>query len=142
MKGILSAKNFSKYLPSKNTSNMGKTLNKLNYSSFHSEEKTEPNAKQTSKGRYFFENLIVNNISKLENVFKKTQYNLSSLSYNYYYRFQNINLNNYMRDLAVLKFSDDKNNLSGNNKNLNEEEVGFKLNDSPKGNNNSNGKKI
>lgn len=140
MKGIFSVKNFSKCLHNRNTSNIGKTINGLNFSSFCTEDQTKPNSKQTKENKSLFSELKSDINSGFCNFSRKVQFSLSSLFCSYYYRLQVSNLNKFMKDLAVLKLSDDKNNLNGNNKNLNEEEVNFKLNDASKGNKNSNSK--
>ena len=140
MKGIFSIKNFSKCFQSRNSSNMGKTLNGMNFPSFHTEEKTKQKSKQANENKSLFSEMKSEVNLGFENFSRKVQFSLSSLFCSYYYRLQVSNLNKFMKDLAIMKLSDDKNNLNGNNKNLNEEEVDFKLNDASKGNKNSNGK--
>jgi hypothetical protein len=140
MKGIFMSKNFSKYLPSKNTSNIQKTLNGTNHFFFHSEDKSKPKINEFTKKNSLFSEQKSKNYLGFGNITRKIQFSLSSLICNYYYRLQFLNLNNSMKDLAILKLSDEKNNLNRNNKNLNEEEVDFKkLNDASKGNKNSDG---
>ena len=142
MKGIFSTKNFSKCIPNKNASNLGKTRNRINFSTFPTEDKTKPDTKKANEKKSLFSEAKSDLNLGFENFPRKVQFSFSNLFCSYFYSLQVSNLNKFMRDLAVLKLSDNKNNLSGNNKNLNEEEVDFKINDAPKGNKNSNGKQI
>jgi len=140
MKGIFMPKNFSKYLPIKNTSNIEKTLNGTNHSFFHREDKFKPKINEFSEKNILVSEQKSKNYLSFGNILRKIQFSLSSLICDYYYRLQVLNLNNSVKDLAILKLSDEKNNLNRNNKNLNEEEVDFKkLNDASKGNKNSDG---
>ena len=143
MKGILSTttKNFSKCLTNNNTSNMGKTLNAINFCSFHTENKTKPNSiKSDDQKKKLFSEVKSDIKLRFEDFLREAQFSLSRLFCSYYYKLQVSNMNKFMKDFSVLHLSGNKSNLNGNNKNLNEEEVDFKLNESSKENNNFDGK--
>jgi len=140
MKGIFNIKIFNKNIP-KNPMNFLRKGMKIPKDSCldKSENNNKIGIEHDSENKNIFKEIYYKNFTQLKLISDKFKLSLSNLFINYYYKLQVSNLSNNITDSAVMNFSEDKNNLNGQNKNLNEDEINYKLTGNSKEHKNSNG---